>query len=46
MSELRIERLTSPEIADAIANGMHTAVLPLGATEQHGVAEPLGDKSI
>jgi creatinine amidohydrolase len=41
VSELRIERLTSPEIADAIANGMHTAVLPLGATEQHGAHLPM-----
>ncbi|MFB9929749.1 creatininase family protein [Amycolatopsis halotolerans] len=41
MSELRIERLTSPEIADAIADGMRTAVLPLGATEQHGAHLPL-----
>ncbi|MEU6267132.1 creatininase family protein [Saccharopolyspora shandongensis] len=41
MSELRIEYLTSPEIADAIASGMRTAVLPLGATEQHGAHLPL-----
>ncbi|WP_206077943.1 creatininase family protein [Prauserella endophytica] len=41
MSELRIEHLTSPDIADAIANGMRTAVLPLGATEQHGAHLPL-----
>lgn len=41
MSELRIERLTSPEVADAIAAGATTAVLPLGATEQHGPHLPL-----
>lgn len=41
MSELRIERLTSPDIASAIAGGMRTAVLPLGATEQHGAHLPL-----
>ncbi|GAA1171873.1 creatininase family protein [Streptomyces hebeiensis] len=41
MSELRIERLTSPDIAHAIASGMRTAVLPLGATEQHGAHLPL-----
>lgn len=41
MSELRIERLTSPDVADAIASGMRTAVLPLGATEQHGAHLPL-----
>ncbi|MFD2470398.1 creatininase family protein [Amycolatopsis silviterrae] len=41
MSELRIEHLTSPEIADAIAGGKRTAILPLGATEQHGAHLPL-----
>ncbi|WP_028936330.1 creatininase family protein [Pseudonocardia spinosispora] len=41
MSELRIEHLTSPDIAEAIAGGMRTAVLPLGATEQHGAHLPL-----
>jgi creatinine amidohydrolase len=41
MSELRIEHLTSPDIASAIASGMRTAVLPLGATEQHGAHLPL-----
>ncbi|MBB1156208.1 MULTISPECIES: creatininase family protein [Amycolatopsis] len=41
MSELRIEHLTSPEIADALASGMRTAILPLGATEQHGAHLPL-----
>jgi len=41
VSELRIERLTSPDLASAIASGMRTAVLPLGATEQHGAHLPL-----
>ncbi|MCQ8835844.1 creatininase family protein [Streptomyces malaysiensis] len=41
MSELRIERLTSPDIASAIASGRRTAVLPLGATEQHGAHLPM-----
>ncbi|TMU98423.1 creatininase family protein [Streptomyces sp. DASNCL29] len=41
MSELRIEHLTSPDIAEAMARGMRTAVLPLGATEQHGAHLPL-----
>jgi creatinine amidohydrolase len=41
MSELRIEHLTSPDIEDAIASGMRTAVLPLGATEQHGPHLPM-----
>ncbi|WP_370595041.1 creatininase family protein [Streptomyces demainii] len=41
MSELRIEHLTSPGIAEAMARGMRTAILPLGATEQHGAHLPL-----
>jgi creatinine amidohydrolase len=41
MNELRTEYLTSPDIAAAIAGGMRTAVLPLGATEQHGAHLPL-----
>ncbi len=32
----RWEMLTSPEIGDLIAGGMDLAVLPVGATEQHG----------
>ena len=36
-----MEYLTSPEVADAIESGMRTAVLPLGATEQHGPHLPL-----
>jgi len=39
--ELRIEHLTSPEIAEAIAGGARTAILPLGAIEQHGPHLPL-----
>jgi creatinine amidohydrolase len=39
--ELRIEHLTSPEIAAAVTGGTRTAVLPLGATEQHGAHLPL-----
>ncbi|KAK1176671.1 creatininase family protein [Streptomyces sp. NBS 14/10] len=45
MSELRIERLSSPDIASAIASGMRTVVLPLGATEQHGAHLPMSDDS-
>ncbi len=41
MTERRVERLTSPEIAQAIAGGARTAILPLGATEQHGPHLPL-----
>jgi creatinine amidohydrolase len=32
----RWELMTSPEIADAVAKGMDLALLPVGATEQHG----------
>lgn len=39
--ELRIEQLTSSEIAEAIAGGARTAILPLGAIEQHGPHLPL-----
>jgi creatinine amidohydrolase len=39
--ELRIEQLTTTEIAEAIAAGAHTAILPLGAIEQHGPHLPL-----
>jgi creatinine amidohydrolase len=38
---LRIEHLTSAEIAEAIAAGARTAILPLGAIEQHGPHLPL-----
>ncbi len=37
----RIESFTSPELAAALAKGRTTAVLPLGATEQHGAHLPL-----
>ncbi|WP_338837410.1 creatininase family protein [Gordonia polyisoprenivorans] len=36
-----MDYLTSPEVAAAIESGMRTAVLPLGATEQHGPHLPL-----
>jgi creatinine amidohydrolase len=39
--EQRIEHLTSAEIAEAIAAGALTAILPLGAIEQHGPHLPL-----
>jgi len=32
----RWELMTSPEIADAVGKGMDLALLPVGATEQHG----------
>ena len=33
---LRLEFMTSPEVARAIENGMRTIVIPCGAVEQHG----------
>ena len=39
--ELRIEHLPSAEFAEAIAAGARTAILPLGAIEQHGPHLPL-----
>lgn len=39
--EQRIEHLTSAEIAEAISAGARTAILPLGAIEQHGPHLPL-----
>lgn len=41
MSEIRVEAMTSAEIAAAVAEGARTAVLPLGAIEQHGPHLPL-----
>jgi creatinine amidohydrolase len=35
-SELRLERLTSREIQDAIAEGMSTVICVVGSIEQHG----------
>ncbi|MEN4478806.1 creatininase family protein [Mycolicibacterium cosmeticum] len=39
--ELRIERMTSNEVAAAIEKGAGTAILPLAAVEQHGPHLPL-----
>lgn len=39
--EVRIERMTSDEVAAAVTAGSRTAILPLGAVEQHGPHLPL-----
>jgi creatinine amidohydrolase len=39
--ELRLERLTWPDVEAALARGVRTAVLPCGAIEQHGPHLPL-----
>ncbi|ART72824.1 creatininase [Mycobacterium dioxanotrophicus] len=41
MNEVRIEFMTSAEIDVAISEGARTAILPLGAVEQHGGHLPL-----
>ena len=41
MNEVRVEFMTSAEISAAISEGARTAVLPLGAIEQHGGHLPL-----
>jgi creatinine amidohydrolase len=41
MDEIRMERLTSPEIGRALASGFDTAVVAAGAVEQHGPHLPL-----
>ncbi|MFP2932169.1 creatininase family protein [Pyxidicoccus sp. 3LG] len=38
--ERRLERLTWPELERLLASGVRTAVLPLGAMEQHGAHLP------
>lgn len=42
MNALRLAKLTWPDVAQAVAAGVTTAILPLGATEQHGPHLPLG----
>lgn len=42
----RAAGLTSPELAGLVAGGRRTAVLPLGATEQHGPHLPLATDSL
>lgn len=49
MAELRSYRLadlTSPEVADAIANGIDIVIVPVGSTEQHGAHLPLATDSL
>lgn len=40
-AEVRIEHMTSGEVAAAIDNGSRTAIMPLAAVEQHGPHLPL-----
>ncbi len=40
-SELRLERLTWPEVEQELADGTSTVLIPVGTTEQHGPHMPL-----
>jgi creatinine amidohydrolase/Fe(II)-dependent formamide hydrolase-like protein len=42
LNALRLAELTWPDVAQAVAAGVTTVILPLGATEQHGSHLPLG----
>ena len=42
----RLAELTSPEVADALAGGIATIILPVGSTEQHGAHLPLSTDSL
>ncbi len=42
MNAQRLAELSWPEVAQAVAAGITTVILPLGATEQHGPHLPLG----
>jgi creatinine amidohydrolase len=41
VSERLLERLTWPEVADAVERGVDAVLLPIGTTEQHGHHMPL-----
>ena len=41
VSERFIERMTWPEVADAIEQGVDAVLIPIGTTEQHGHHMPL-----
>ena len=42
----RLADLTSPEVADAISNGVDIVIVPVGSTEQHGAHLPLSTDSL
>lgn len=42
----RLAEMTAPEVAEAIAAGVTTVILPLGSTEQHGPHLPLATDSV
>ncbi|MCG6867553.1 MAG: creatininase family protein, partial [Gammaproteobacteria bacterium] len=42
----RLAEMTWPEVAQALAGGVTTVILPLGATEQHGPHLPLATDTV
>ena len=44
--DLLMERMTSPRIREAIASGYDTALVMLGATEQHGPHLPIASDAL
>lgn len=42
----RLAELTSPEVAEAIAGGVDSVIVPVGSTEQHGAHLPLSTDSL
>ncbi|MEM7119058.1 MAG: creatininase family protein [Chloroflexota bacterium] len=46
MTKYFLFEMTRPEIEEALANGMKTAVCTFGSTEQHGLHLPMGTDSI
>ncbi len=43
---VRLDHMTSPQVAKAIEDGYHTVLLAVGSTEQHGPHLPLGTDSL
>ncbi|GAB4351167.1 MAG: mycofactocin biosynthesis peptidyl-dipeptidase MftE [Candidatus Abyssubacteria bacterium] len=41
-----LDRMTSPQVREAIENGYHTVLMAVGSTEQHGPHLPLGTDSL
>jgi creatinine amidohydrolase len=42
----RLAELTSPEVAEILASGIDSVILPIGSTEQHGAHLPLSTDSL
>jgi creatinine amidohydrolase len=46
MTALQLDSLTRRHVREAVSAGVRTAVIPLGATEQHGEALPFGTDTL